>query len=515
MAQSKRDKLLDQYEREIRTAMARTLWVMAYTDWYNELTDEEKEQRRLPRPTPGGASEDWAPASPQGAHQAARDLAELFGKAEGVGRRRPLTTLYEYAMHADTGEAPEFHEHLGGPDMVWDLAGSNRALPLEFGSDLAMMALESGVSWFDDHKEFDLEVPRFSVTYDGTDFMWEGTTERFTAGSKRVGMAFAEYSFARVMFQPDGWGHVLAALKIKDDPKVVVVPTVLDKRGTPDLFEHLVFMWTGKDIELVTRNDPTTGYSVNDVTPSRRPPRNQQNTRIDYAGTIGIRGERAKVVWATDLVAQFARGIVTGRPSDYYQRFPVEAATLRKNATAPACTLEYHDELKADPARWAALEDLGTQKLKKGGVLELRNCDRCHTTLSVKRMGPPPGVPMQNPLPGRLRHAEQARKRAEAGLAERQASADFQDRKCDDACPGWDVFATRHGLGIQVCDECNNVAKKLGLPVLEDADIKHLPAAAAALRRSVSLGNTCADCGGSTAPGTPDPHVCGETEEET
>jgi len=48
------------------------------------------------------------------------------------------------------------------------------------------------------------------------------------------------------------------------------------------------------------------------------------------------------------------------------------------------CTHADHEALKTNDARWAALQpprNGGQMELTPGEILELRNCDRCHSTL--------------------------------------------------------------------------------------------------------------------------------------
>ena len=412
MGQRTRDKILDEYEREIRNAMARTLWVQAYAAWVEGLSAYERADliessggdsvARMP--PAGGNWDEYAPETPQAAHQAARDLAELFGKAEGVGRRRPMITLYELAMHADTGEAQDVSKLFGSGEKD-RRRGPQWAL---FAHYMTMESLGHGVSWFDDHANFDITFPTFEVNYNGVDELtwWGRLGDERGITARQVGDTFSEYSFLNVTFRPDGWNRVLAALRIKDDPGVVSVER-------QDL-EEWWFLWIGKGIELLTRNDPRTGYPASD--PKRGPWRPGsrsgiwEGTRIDHAGNIGVRGEAGRVDKAIALIREFALGhgtwgqYVEGRRGDFYARFPVAPAKLRKNANlipSTECSTAYHDALKTDPSKWAKLEHRGYQHIEAdeegpAETLEYRDCDRCPSTLSKVMKGPPPGVPMRN-----------------------------------------------------------------------------------------------------------------------
>lgn len=49
------------------------------------------------------------------------------------------------------------------------------------------------------------------------------------------------------------------------------------------------------------------------------------------------------------------------------------------------CTADgTHEAVKADPARWAQLPRVGLQEDGAGGAYELRNCDRCRSTLAIE-----------------------------------------------------------------------------------------------------------------------------------
>ncbi len=83
------------------------------------------------------------------------------------------------------------------------------------------------------------------------------------------------------------------------------------------------------------------------------------------------------------------------------------------------------------------------------------------------------------------------RKRAEQILAERQAFRDpktgetwVDDLSCAEGCPGWAVFDTDRGLGVEICDECNAAARRAKLPLLHDYEVKELPAAKRELARA-------------------------------
>jgi hypothetical protein len=43
-----------------------------------------------------------------------------------------------------------------------------------------------------------------------------------------------------------------------------------------------------------------------------------------------------------------------------------------------------HEEIKADPVKWAEQPKIGVQEDGEGGAYELRNCGRCRSTLALE-----------------------------------------------------------------------------------------------------------------------------------
>lgn len=98
------------------------------------------------------------------------------------------------------------------------------------------------------------------------------------------------------------------------------------------------------------------------------------------------------------------------------------------------------------------------------------------------------GVVCTNPSDKTL---DARRRRAEKILAQRAAytvpktGETWADISCYEGCPGWAVFDTDRGFGIQSCDDCNAIAKRHKLPLLTDQEVKELPAARRALKRQI------------------------------
>lgn len=115
-------------------AAARAFFTCAYADYCEEHTDED-----LPKPGPGGDWMDFAPEPPPNAFAIA---GEMWARIEEANK----ANMY---MIADVAQAAD-----GKP-----------VDPAKFGHALAMQYMGTGVSWFDDHKEFPLKVPYAEVSW--------------------------------------------------------------------------------------------------------------------------------------------------------------------------------------------------------------------------------------------------------------------------------------------------------------------------------------------------------------
>jgi hypothetical protein len=108
---------------------ARAIWVQAWADQMEEAG----------RKLPSGDLMKAAPATPLSAYVKA---GELIGKLECLNR-------VHWAVLAARAAQAEGEDY--DPNDI-----DNE----EFGHYLAMEALGHGVSWFDDHAEFEVEIPR-------------------------------------------------------------------------------------------------------------------------------------------------------------------------------------------------------------------------------------------------------------------------------------------------------------------------------------------------------------------
>ncbi len=131
---------------------ARAFFVLAYADYCdegtstdNDLTDEEREERlALPSASNGADWYDYAPATPPNAYALAGELWARL-KTDNPGACG-VYTLANLAKEAD------------------GLSEDDEIDMEDFGRDLAMQAMGTGVSWFDNHKKFPIKIPRMECS---------------------------------------------------------------------------------------------------------------------------------------------------------------------------------------------------------------------------------------------------------------------------------------------------------------------------------------------------------------
>jgi hypothetical protein len=129
----------------ILDGMARGVFVQ----WY--ASEMEEEDPRIPEGMPrekAGAGEDWmdvAPETPTEAFTWARRYAVRLAEANGLGCALPLA-----------GVVPLLRKATEADGQAWPPPAEYAA---EFGHYLAMQGVGHGVSWFDDHADFEIEIP--------------------------------------------------------------------------------------------------------------------------------------------------------------------------------------------------------------------------------------------------------------------------------------------------------------------------------------------------------------------
>lgn len=122
-------------EKQFITGIAHCLWSMAWADWADQTGAEHTGQCEIT---------DIMPDIPQQAIIQAINIAGLIcGANAGPGDDyiyRGVSELVQKAADADKVDSEEIDHQ-------------------EFGFDLCMQVLGSGVSWFDNHERFDLKLP--------------------------------------------------------------------------------------------------------------------------------------------------------------------------------------------------------------------------------------------------------------------------------------------------------------------------------------------------------------------
>jgi len=127
-------------------AMARALFVSAYADYVDQSPDTH-----LPYASMGQDWMDVAPPTPQYVLDAAN---QLLGRIEELNKTNIWSLLW-LAARAD--------EVLGVEGSVHDLPAKYVS---DFGHYLAMQSLGHGVSWWDDHEKFPMELPHIEFMYE-------------------------------------------------------------------------------------------------------------------------------------------------------------------------------------------------------------------------------------------------------------------------------------------------------------------------------------------------------------
>lgn len=168
-------------KRTFINAAARVMWASAWADererlieqfrsgelsmdWPDQTPEEYVRERGWPHSMQGVECCDAAPPTPDYARLEAAMLLSRLEERNGAG----LAAIVRAARTADCVAAVDSgvkHDH-GNYLNQHDTPSGDACLPLdveEFASDVAMMALGTGVSWFDDHERFDVLGNAFSV----------------------------------------------------------------------------------------------------------------------------------------------------------------------------------------------------------------------------------------------------------------------------------------------------------------------------------------------------------------
>lgn len=141
-------ELKKEINANIINGIATVLWGDA---WAQHIENARDEGRGACRSLSGVKIEDVMPEIPKAAKQRAMLLARAYGKANG---EVCVADLLVAAYRADEC----FDEDYLDEDLLNDVHELD-SYQEEFGNNLAWMAMGHGVSWFDDHEDFPLEVP--------------------------------------------------------------------------------------------------------------------------------------------------------------------------------------------------------------------------------------------------------------------------------------------------------------------------------------------------------------------
>lgn len=128
--------------------MVTILWGDA---WAMHVETAPDEGRKCCRSLAGCRIEDVMPEIPKVAKQLARNLAKDFEKANAG---LTIVDLLVGAFRADNDLSENYSD-----EQVIDKIEEDPYMQGRFGECLAWMAMGAGVSWFDDHEEFPMEIP--------------------------------------------------------------------------------------------------------------------------------------------------------------------------------------------------------------------------------------------------------------------------------------------------------------------------------------------------------------------
>jgi hypothetical protein len=524
---SELDEIKVQYESQILEGMARTLWVMAYANFI-EGDPPGEQYEDLPRP---GSGEDWdevAPETPDAAMQAATALAELISSQE-----MSLPDLYDLAMTVHKGEPFEFTEEGLDSDHPHDA-------PSRFGSDLAMGALGSGVDWCDDHvckrpnAVFEPKMPRFECYFDGNELVWSGSGEKGYAGGGR-GKARQP---RRTTSNNASVVSYLETASIDEETGDVDSDSELDDEWTVDedtdepywlqAAEHIRDTSSG-NVEpsssafhsniWYTDTDPNVNYQTGEETRRSYHLRNFSEAderrihdeltgrtvqgRRRYPGLLYLnegdydvfgpgRGNGGHTfvlryggfteATATYLVV-YAMGLeeAVDEMIDWLEDSHPEA-------------LQHVDEMIEEAYKEALEEGLDEDEAMQQAETDTTSGGNHGRHIMSEDWSIVAEDPDEADLEGISRRATRDNPRKAKGKLDKKAAHArdvLQTRKlahmetCSPGCPGWAVFESGRGLGIQRCDECDSIAKEEGLPQLHDDEVKLLPEAQRALRQAM------------------------------
>lgn len=144
--------MLNKIETNIITAMARTLWLLAWADYQEQVKENPLR----------GEIADQAPETPESVIRYAHYVAGKIHHFTGGKAHDSLFFTFREALRADALNLVKGDEAITA---YIDKFQDSKDLQDRFGHCLAMMVTGQGVSWFDNHEEFPLRVPRIEFSY--------------------------------------------------------------------------------------------------------------------------------------------------------------------------------------------------------------------------------------------------------------------------------------------------------------------------------------------------------------
>jgi hypothetical protein len=161
--------------------MARAIWVSSYADWVDSMTKAERQAFGAPVSLGGVDWYEETPEAPDAVSGSARELVSLYESEND-------TSIEDIEARARKAEGRSLDDE-------------------ELGRYLAEMAMNTGVSWFDDHAKFDLKQPLLEAHYDGEFFEWSGLCKTTHQNPAKQSSASGPLGSIFLKREKNGW-HV-------------------------------------------------------------------------------------------------------------------------------------------------------------------------------------------------------------------------------------------------------------------------------------------------------------------
>lgn len=497
------------YQETILEGMAGALWGHAWQGWAGDssscvycgsaITRESPAVAWVDRDggevcpdyddgdTPGGGphtpqdpeEEDVVPATPHAALLAARDLAKLYAKAEGLDKEKSaMADLFEVAMQIHQGEF-QFEDDTEAHAAADEPTQADHAT--NFGIALADMALGTGGAWGDHYRTerggttLQLTRPAFEIHYDGEQLQWEGGALPARAQGEDTTEMPAQIGRITVINPNDAnfyeHSYVLAIGAYGESLYLVYAD------GLDSAFDEMVD-WAADNAPGLLSED----YYQEEFKRLEAEEVERLERRLDDDELVKIQ-EQAEA----DLSIGGNNGLhYTSHEWNYIAEDPTRHQLLdiafRENPPRPAKTNAGSSPPVGDAPQVGARVGFGAPGGARYGIVvstqgkRIRIRDEAdgsmHTRLWVMTFVPNAGVGAAAPgamSPDVVRSIVAAR-----------------TERCSRGCPGWAVFDGDH---IEACDECNSYARDSGARTVTDDDVAGLPEAQRALQRELAQSN--------------------------